>query len=104
MLLKILIDFSFDKILGFDRLESSSPTSDWGKPVTTNNSTANGWSNFQQQQQQTLNNPSRSNAVGNSNATSNQWPEINNFYGTNSSTGVPFNLPQNNNDNMNNNR
>ncbi len=74
--------------------------------MTGNNSTANGWSSFQQQQQQqqTLNNPSRSNAVGNSNATSNQWPEINNFYGTNSSTGVPFNLPQNNNDNMNNNR
>ncbi|CAF0993196.1 unnamed protein product [Rotaria sp. Silwood1] len=90
---------------GFDRLESSSPTPDWGKPVTTNNSAANGWSNFQQQQQQqqTLNNPSRSNTVGNSNTTSNQWPEMNNFYGNNSSTNVPFNLPQNNNDNMNNN-
>ncbi|CAF0792664.1 unnamed protein product [Rotaria sordida] len=88
---------------GFDRLESSSPTPDWGKPVTTNNSAANGWSSFQQPQQQTLNNPSRSNTVGNSNTTSNQWPEMNNFYGTNSSTNVPFNLPQNNNDNMNNN-
>lgn len=67
--------------------------------MTTNNSTANGWSNFQQQQQQqqTLNNPSRSNAVGNNNnnnnnnTASNQWPEMNNFYGTNSSSGVPFN-------------
>ncbi|CAF3666824.1 unnamed protein product [Rotaria socialis] len=86
---------------GFDRLESSSPTSDWGKPVT-NNSAANGWSNFQQQQQ-TVNNPSRSNAVGNSNTSSNQWPEMNNFYGPNSSNNVPFNLPQNNNDNLNNN-
>ncbi len=69
--------------------------------MTGNNSTANGWSSFQQQQQQqqTLNNPSRSNAVGNNNVTSNQWPEMNNFYGTNSSSGVPFNLSQNNNDN-----
>ena len=78
--------------LGFDRLESSSPTSDWSKPVSTNNSTANGWSNFQQQQ-----NPSRSNP------NSNQWPEMNNFYGantpTNSSTSGSFNLPQHNNDN-----
>jgi hypothetical protein len=100
------LNFSFNEILGFDRLESSSPTPDWGKPVTTNNSTANGWSNFQQQQQQqqTLNNPSRSNAVGNSNATSNQWPEMNKFYGTNPPTGVSFNLSQNNNDTMNNNR
>ena len=68
----------------------------------TNNSAANGWSNFQQQQ--TVNNPSRSNAVGNSNSSSNQWPEMNNFYGPNSSNNVPFNLPQNNNDNLNNNR
>jgi hypothetical protein len=72
--------------------------------VTTNSLTANGWSGFPQQQQ-TLNNPSRSNAVGNNNATSNQWPEMNNFYGGGgSSTNVPFNLPQTNNDNMNNNR
>ncbi|CAF3660399.1 unnamed protein product [Rotaria sordida] len=77
---------------GFERLESSSPTSGWNKPVTTNNSTANGWSNLQQQQQQTLNNPSRSNS------NSNQWPEMNNFYGTNTSTNS-FNLSQQNNDN-----
>ncbi|CAF4456932.1 unnamed protein product [Rotaria magnacalcarata] len=78
---------------GFERLESSSPTSDWNKPVTTNNSTANGWSNFQQQQQQQTNtNPSRSNP------NSNQWPEMNNFYGANTSTNT-FNLPQQNNDN-----
>ncbi|CAF2044908.1 unnamed protein product [Rotaria magnacalcarata] len=80
---------------GFERLESSSPTSDWNKPVTTNNSTANGWSNFQQQQQQQTNtNPSRSNP------NSNQWPEMNNFYGANTSTNT-FNLPQQNNDNNN---
>ena len=73
--------------------------------MTTNNSTANGWPNFQQQlQQTTVNNPSRSNTVGNSNITSNQWPEMNNFYGTNSTTSVPFNLSSNNNDNVNNNR
>ncbi|CAF3522463.1 unnamed protein product [Rotaria sp. Silwood1] len=78
---------------GFERIESSSPTSGWNKPVTTNNSTANGWSNFQQQQQQqTLNNPSRSNP------NSNQWPEMNNFYGANTSTNS-FNLSQQNNDN-----
>ncbi len=71
---------------GFDRLESSSPTADWNKPVTTNNSTANGWSNFQQQ------NPSRSNP------NNNQWPEMNNFYGANTPTNS-FNLPQQNNDN-----
>ena len=60
----------------FDRLDSSSPTSDWTKPVTTpSNSSANGWSN---------NNPSRSN---------NQWPEMNNFYGS----------QQSSNDNNNNN-
>jgi hypothetical protein len=90
------------KLLGFDRLESASPTSDWGKPVTANNPTSNGWSNFQKQQ--THNNPSRSNAIGNSNATSNQWPEMNNYYGSNSTTGAQFNLPQNNNDNINNTR
>ncbi|CAF1057796.1 unnamed protein product [Adineta ricciae] len=80
---------------GFDRVESSSPTSDWNKPVASNNSSANGWSNFQQQQQQqqqTLNNPSRSNP------NSNQWPEMNNFYGANASTNS-FNLPQQNTDN-----
>lgn len=96
----IMTLFFCNFISGFDQLETSSPTSDWGKPVPTNNSTANGWSNFQQQQ--THGNPSRSNAVGNNNnnnTNSNQWPEINNFYGTNSSTGVPFNLSQNNNDN-----
>ncbi|CAF1057548.1 unnamed protein product [Adineta ricciae] len=75
---------------GFDRLETSSPTSDWGKPVTSNNSSQNGWSSFQQQT--VNNNPSRSNAVGNNNSTSNQWPEMSNFYGTNSSSsGGPFN-------------
>jgi hypothetical protein len=64
--------------------------------VTTSNSTANGWSNFQQQQQQqTVNNPSRSNAVGNNNATNNQWPEMNHFYGTNPSSGGPFNNDNN---------
>jgi len=72
--------------------------------VTTNtNSSANGWSNFpqqqQQQQQQNINHPSRSNAPGNSNVSSNQWPQIDNFYGPNSSTGGSFNLPANNNNN-----
>jgi hypothetical protein len=43
--------------------------------VTTNNSTVNGWSNFQQQQ-----NPSRSNP------NNNQWPEMNNMYGANTPT------------------
>ena len=75
--------FLFSK--AFDRLESSSPTSDWNKPVTKN-STANGWSNFQQT------NPSRSNP------TNNQWPEMNNIYGANTSTD-PFNLSQANTDN-----
>lgn len=71
--------------------------------MNTSNSAANGWSNFQQQQQQqTVNNPSRSSAVGGSNTPSNQWPEMNNFYATNSSNNVPFNLPQSNSDNMNN--
>ncbi len=68
----------------FDRIESSSPTTDWNKPVTNNNSTANGWSNFQQQQ-----NPSRSNPP------SNQWPEMNNFYGNNTPTNS-FNNDNNN--------
>lgn len=76
--------------LGFERRESSSPSSDWNKPVSSNNSAANGWSNFQQPQ--TLNNPSRSNP------NSNQWPEMNNFYGANTSNNT-FSLPQQNNDN-----
>lgn len=65
---------------GFDRLESSSPTSEWNKPVLPNNSNANGWSNFGQQQHQQKN-PSRSNP------TNNQWTDMNTFYGTTTSTG-----------------
>ena len=88
-----LFFFSF---LGFDRIESSSPTSDWKKPVLSNNSSANGWSNFQPQQQ-TTSNPSRSNS------NSNQWLDMNNFYGattpTNTSNTGSFNMSQHNNDN-----
>jgi hypothetical protein len=84
----LFICFKYNSfLLGFDRLESSSPTSDWNKPVT-HNSTANGWSSFQQQQQ----NPSRSNS------NKNQWPEMNNIYGSNTPTNS-FNLSQQNNDN-----
>ena len=48
-----------------------------------NNSNANGWSNFgqQQQPQQQQKNPSRSNP------TNNQWIDVNTFYGTTSNTG-----------------
>ena len=88
--------------LGLEQFESSSPTPDWGKPVTTNNSNANGWSHFQQQQN--TNNPSRSNPMGSNNASSNQWPEMNNFYGNTASAGGSFNLTQDSNENMNTNR
>ena len=94
--------------LGFEQFDPASSSSEWGKPVATAGSSANGWSNFpqqpQQQQQQSLNNPSRSNTGGNNNAPSNQWPEMTNFYGGTSSTGAPFSLTQNTNDNPNNNR
>jgi hypothetical protein len=76
LIISFNLKFNHFFLSGFDRLESSSPTSDWNKPVT-HNSTANGWSNFQQQQQQ---NPSRSNS------NKNQWPEMNNIYRANTPT------------------
>jgi hypothetical protein len=85
-------------LAGFDQFDSSTATADWGKPVTSNSSNSNGWSNFPQQPN--ANNPSRSNAIG----TSNQWPEMNNFYGAGLSAGATFNLPQGGNDNIDSNR